>query len=139
MRELVSATFVAGWREAQPDVDFALENELGRLPPTGLARFALLTIIMTTAGATTQGARGTRRVQRNGVIQVKLWSPPDTGAAGAAALADSVREILEMIDMPLAAGTEPVTTQAAATMPIGEDGAWYMTLVRVPFWYVETK
>jgi len=140
MRELVSSTFATGWRTAQPGVDFALENEGRRLPPVGSDSFALATIILTTSGQMTQGALGNRRVRRDGWIQVKLWTPADTGAAGAAGMADSVRGLLEMVEMPSPnAGDEPVVTAAGSTQPVGTDGRWYLTLVRIPMYFVETK
>lgn len=136
MRELVSATFATGWASAQPSVPLDLENEA--LPSSDT--FAALTITLTTSAQMTQGARKTRRVRRNGYVQVKLWTPADTGAAGGAGLADTVRTVLEMVELPSPlAGDEPVTTQAGNTSPIGIDGRWYMTLVRIPFWYAETK
>jgi hypothetical protein len=38
-----------------------------------------------------------------------------------------------------ASGDESLTTEAGTPLPIGTDGRWYMVLVRIPFWYVETK
>jgi hypothetical protein len=138
MREVISAAFVTGWTAAQPSVQFALENELGKLPPVGQENFALLTVAMTSSGQRTKGARGNRRVERQGWAQVKLWTPCDTGAGGAAALAGSVRAILEMVSIS-GPGSEPVVTQAAVTQPGGTDGRWYMSLVRIPLSYTETK
>jgi len=145
MRELVSATFATGWRAARPDVGFALDNETAELPPVGADSFALLTIMLTGARQMTTGGRGIRRVQRAGWLQVKLWTPANTGAAGAAGLAGTVLNLLEMVDMPSPiTGDEPVNTQAEMASPGrhaagGEDGRWYMTLVRIPFTYAETK
>jgi hypothetical protein len=98
----------------------------------------LLVVPMTTSRATTQGAKHRRRVQRDGWIQVKAWSPANEGRAGAAALADAVRQILELVDLPSPiSGDEPVTTFAGVTQTIGTDGRWYTQLVRIPFWYVD--
>lgn len=134
MRELVSSTFAAAWATAAPGVPLVLENE--GIPSGDIQ--ALLTIELTTSQQMTHGTRGARRTQRNGWIQVKLWSPANAGVAGAAALGDAVREILEMVSLPSPiAGDEPVTTQAANSGPSGTDGRWYMTLVRIPFWFVE--
>jgi len=96
--------------------------------------------MLTTSGQMTQGAPGNRRVRRDGWIQVKLWAPADTGASSAAGMADSIRRMLEMVELASpVSGDEPVTTAAGATQPVGVDGRWYVTLVRIPFYYVETK
>jgi hypothetical protein len=112
--------------------------------------YAFLTVTPTTSQQMTQGRKDTRRVRRNGWITVKLCTPPNIGTGRPlvpddrgprdAELADTAVAILEMVDMPSPApGDEPVTTLAANRQPIGTDGRWYMSLVRVPFWYVETK
>lgn len=140
MRELVTTTFHDAWRAARPDVDLALENEGRDLLPVGEGSSVLLTIDLTSSQQTTQGARGNRRVRRNGWIQVKFWVPANVGSKPAAELADVARGILEMVSMPSPVpGNEPLVTQGAAPSRGGEDGRWYMTLLRIPFWYVETK
>lgn len=136
MREVVSAAFKTAWEAAQPSVPLVLENEA--LPSSDT--FVLMTIAMTSAAQTTHGRVGTRRVRRDGWIQVKLWSPANAGAAGMAGLCDTVRGILEMVSLPSpVAGDDPVTTLAANMGPSGADGRWYMQLVRVPFWFRELK
>ena len=133
--ELISATFAAAWPVAAPDVLLVLENEA--VPSAD--RFVMLVVTMTTSRQTTQGPKRTRRVQRNGWIQGKTWSPANEGRAGAAALADAVRRVFEQVDLPSPVpGDEPVTTFAGVTQTIGTDGRWYLQLVRIPFWYVET-
>lgn len=139
MRELVSATFLTAWNERRPDVDVALENEDRDLPPVGTESLVLLTIDVTGGAQRTQGGPGIRRVQRNGYLQAKFWTPANAGSRPAAELADVARGILELVQMPSPAGGEPVVTQAAMPQRGGEDGRWYMTLLRVPFYYVETK
>jgi len=136
MRKAVSAAFVGGWATAEPGAPLVLENE--SLPLTDT--FALLTINLTTSSQTTMGRAGMRRVRRDGWFTVKLWTPADHGAHGAAALADLCRDLLEMIDIASPApNDEPLTTGAGYTQPVGIGGDSYMCLVRVPFWYVETK
>lgn len=133
MREAVSAVFVAGWT-ATP---FALDNEA---VPMSATSFATLTITPTTSSQMTQGAPRSRRVRRNGWITVKLWVPADTGAAGMSVLKDAARELLEAIAIPSPlASDEQITTMAGSDTPVGVDGRWYMGLVRMPFWYSETK
>ena len=132
--ELISATFVAGWTSRRPDVPFALENDA--LPSADI--FVALVVTMTTSRETTQGRSRTKRVQRNGWIQVKTWQPANTGRAGAAALAGQVRGILESVSLPSPLpGDEALTTQAGTTLTIGTDGRWFMQLVRIPFWYAD--
>ncbi|HEU4727686.1 MAG TPA: hypothetical protein VFT22_07350 [Kofleriaceae bacterium] len=134
MRELVSSTFLTAWTAQAPTVPLVLENEV--LPSSD--RFALLTIVPTTSEQTTQGRVGTRRVRRNGWIQVKLWTPANGGSRELAQLGGIAGAILELSSFPSpVAGDEPVTTLAAQSGAGGTDGRWYMGLVRVPFWYAE--
>lgn len=136
MRELVCSTFAAAWPTASGGVPFALENEA--LPSADT--FVQLTITPTTGAQATHGKRGNRKVTRRGWIQVKMWGPANVGSAGLAALGDVAQGILEMVSLPSPiAGDDPVTTLAANNGPAGEDGRWYMGLLRVPFWYRETK
>lgn len=138
MRELVASTFTAAWTAAQPDVPLALDNEA--LPTADT--FISLTITPTTGAQVTHGRTGTRRFRRNGWLQVKLWGPANQGAAGLTALADAAQGILEAVSLPSpVAGDDPVTTLAANAGPGGAstDGRWWMQVVRVPFWYRETK
>ena len=140
MRELVSATFKAAWETAQPGVPLILENEAA---PSGDEQ-VLLTIQPTMSQQATQGRAGTRKTRRNGWIQVKLWSPANAGTATATARGDAVRRILEMVSLPSPIpGDDPVTTMAESAGPRGHssgDGSrWYMSLIRIPYWYFETK
>ena len=141
MRELVSATFVAGWGAAQPLVPFALEDEA--LPSTD--EFAVLTIVPTTGMQMTQGRAGTRRVMRRLWIQIKLWSPAGNGAARITELGDAAQNIFELQSLPSPIpGDDPLTIQAAtgikrAGSADATDGRWTMLLVRLPAWYSETK
>lgn len=136
MRELVSATFAAGWPAAAPGVPLLLEDEAA---PSGDS-FAALTITSTTGTQMTHGRIGNRKVRRQGWIQVKLWGPADEGAAGIAGLSAAVLQLLEMVSLPsVVPGDDPVTTLAAQAGPSGTDGRWFMGLVRIPLWYVQTK
>lgn len=136
MRELVSATMVTAWTAQVPGIPLVLENEARPSADS----FALLTITPTTSAQMTLGRAGIRRTRRDGWIVVKLWGPANAGSAGLAALADTVRGILEMVALPSpVVGEEPVVTFAAHTQPIGEDGRWYMSMVRVPCWWTQTK
>lgn len=131
--ELISATFASRWPLVAPGVPFALENEA--LPHAD--SFVLLVVATTTSRTTTQGAKHQRRVQRDGWIEVKTWSPANEGRRGAAVLVDAVRQALELVDLPSPVlDDESVTTFASVTQPLGTDGRWYMQLVRIPFWYV---
>lgn len=138
MRELVSSTFVAAWTAAQPDIPLVLDNEAMPTAET----FVSLTITPTTSQQITHGRAGRRKVRRNGWIQVKLWGPVDQGAAGLTVLSDVAQGILEMVSLPSPVpGDDPVTTLAANAGPGGADtdGRWWMQVLRVPMWYVETK
>jgi hypothetical protein len=137
--ELISRTFVAGWKAARPDVPFAIENEPGELPSAGAVNFAYLTVVPTTNESLTSGEAGTRLVGRNGWIQVKLWVPAGDRTAGAYALAEVVRRIFELRNLIGPGGGESLDTRASSTQPIGTDGRWFMLLVRTPFTYFETK
>lgn len=136
MREVVSSAMVTAWATAAPGIPLALENEAR----PSVDSFALLTITPTTSAQMTLGRAGIRRTRRDGWIVVKLWGPANAGSAGLAALADKVRVILEMVALPSpVAGEEPIVTFAGHTQPIGEDGRWSMSMVRVPCYWTETK
>lgn len=139
MRETLTLAFLAQWPTLQPLVPFSTENEAGfTLPDSG--SFAYFTIQMSTAKATTQGAVGSRRYQRNAWIQVKLWVPAGDRTAGAAALADSVRAIFEgnSFASPVP-GQEAIQVFAASDAPGDNDGRWLTRLIRLPLWFAETK
>lgn len=132
MRELVEATFTAGWTAAQPTIPLVLENEA--LPSAD--RFVMLTIVSTTSQQATMGRTGNRRVKRNGYALVKLWSPADQGVAGATALADAAQNILEMQALPSPLPEDdPVVFLASANGGNTTDGRYFMMLQRFPFWY----
>ncbi len=130
--ELIEATFATGWAAAQPTVPFALEND--PLPTSDA--FVQLTTTFTTSNDTTQGALGTKRVQCNGWIVVKMWTPAGAGRALAAQLADSVRGIFEVVPLPSPVpGEESLLTQPGSTVTIGTDGRWFMQMRRIPMWF----
>ena len=137
-RELISATFATAWSAAQPSVPLAIDNETISLPDTG--NFAALSIALTTSSQMTQGGPGTRRFRRDGWALVKLWAPAGTRTAGASDMADTVRAVLEgkSFVSPIA-GDEALTTLGSNATPPSNDERWYITVVRVPFWYAETK
>ncbi len=132
--EAIKAAFVVGWSTAQPAVPLALENEA--LPSAD--SFVHLAVTLPGGQQMTQGGRGTRRVQRSGWVIVKLWTLAGQGSAAADALAGSVRAILEESDIPGPVSGEPITMQVAVDGPAATDARWFMTLVRVPFWFAET-
>lgn len=133
MRELVSATFLAGWEAARPAIPAVLEDD--QLPAADT--FVQLTITPTTSSQQTAGRRATRRVERQGWAVVKMWVPALSGAASVAAdLVGTVRAILELVDLPSPiAGDDSLSTAASNQQSVGTDGRWYMLLVRTPFTY----
>jgi hypothetical protein len=140
MRELVSATFAAGWDAAHPDIPLALDNEAIALPAAG--SFAALTVTPTTSQQQTAGRRGARRVTRQGWIVVKLWVLADSGTAALAGLVATVRNLFELVDLPSpVAGDDALVTSASNQQPGGPstDGKWFMQLVRTPFTYTEQR
>lgn len=138
MREVVSAAFVDGWTAAAPGVPYALENEVLALPESG--NYATLTVTTTTSAQLTTGGPGTRKVQRNGWLVVKLWEAANTGGLGLSVLIDKVRSVFEMKNFASpVSGDQSLTTFATNGEPGGTDGRWAMALARTPFWYTETK
>lgn len=138
MREVLTQAFVTGWTAGAPDVPFCLENEA--LPTVDT--FVLFSIVPTVSQQRTTGGPGTRRVERRGWVQVKLWGPVNAGSAGLATLGDVAQDILEMKSFPgPVLGDEPVTTYAAQAGPGGTstDGRFYMALMRVPMVWWEQK
>ncbi len=136
--EALSAAFVAGWEAAEPAVPFALDNELVTLPTSG--SFAAFNTLFTTSQQMTQGAPSTRRVRRQGWIQVKIWTPAGDRSQTAAGLAGTCRDIFELktFDGPIF-GEEPITVQSGWYAPVSNDGRWYIVLSRFPFWFAETR
>ncbi|HET9893236.1 MAG TPA: hypothetical protein VFQ42_22350 [Mycobacterium sp.] len=136
MREVVSAAFVTGWRAQRPDVPVWLENEA---QPTADA-YVSLTITPTTSRQMTLGRAGTRRVQRQVYLQVKIWSAKDAGSVPLAALGDVAQGILEMKSFGGSASDEPVITQLAqAVLGKATEHRWSIAIMRIPAWYSETK
>lgn len=133
--ELISSTFAAGWLVLQPDVPYVLENDPLPVDDTAGA-FVQLTVTLTTSNDTTQGP--SKRVQRNGWIVVKTWTPAGAGRQLAAQLADSIREVFELAPLPSPVdGDEPVNTQPGSTQTIGTDGRFFMQMRRIPVWFVQ--
>lgn len=133
--ELISATFATGWGAAQPDVPFVLEND----PlPSGDA-FVQLTTTFTTSQDTTQGPIGTKRVQCNGWIVVKMWTPAGTGRALAAQLATAVRAVFLAPMLSPVPNDEAINAQPGATVTIGTDGRWFMQMIRLPIYFVDRQ
>lgn len=138
MRELVASTFLAAWTTAQPDIPVVLDNEAMPTADT----FVSLTITPTTSRQATHGRIGNRKVRRDGWLQVKLFGPTNEGAAGLTALADVAQGILEMVSLPSPVpGDDPVTTLASNAGAGGADtdGRWFMQVLRIPYWFIETR
>jgi hypothetical protein len=133
-KRVIEDAFIAGWRDAAPDVPFSIENEGA---PSGDV-FALLTITMTTGQQLTMGEPGAREVSRNGWIVVKLWGPINEGTTRLDALSEVVRGIFEMKFLT-GPGIEAIDTDVTSTQPGGTDGRWFMQLARTPFTVYETK
>lgn len=142
--EAITKAFVT-WAAAQssPGLSYAVENELGALPtipPATSSRFALLTITPTTSDQLTSGEVGARFVGRNGWIQIKLWVPSGERTAGIGALESSARTAMEMQNIigPVATD-ETIDTRAGYVQTVGNDGRWYMQVLRIPYTFFETK
>lgn len=132
--ELITATFIAGWTAAMPDVPYTLRNEV--LPSADT--FVLMTATITTSKQTTQGPRATRRLVRNGWVQIKTWTPANGGALPSAALADAARGIFELRDVPsVVAGDEAMRFYEGTSMAPVQDDRWESQVVRVPFTFVD--
>ena len=130
--ELIESTFATGWTTAQPDIPFALEND----PLPSSDAFVQLTVTLTTSQDTTQGPIGTKRVQYNGWIVVKTWTPAGTGRALASQLADTVRQLFRPPMPSPVPNDEAINAQPGTTVTIGTDGRWFMQMVRMPMYFV---
>ncbi len=135
--EIISANFAAQWPPLSNQVPFALENR--RLTSPTSDTFALVTTDHTGSEQRTCGGVGTRFVERQGWITVKLWGPAGAGRLGLGALVEVVHAIYEMKNLGPPIDGETVDTQASTTQKVGEDGRHFMLLVRTPFSYFETK
>lgn len=134
--ELITQAFVDRWTAAMPAVPFTLRNDA--LPSSDT--FVLMTAMVTTGQLTTQGPRGTRRIERRGWVQIKTWAPAGGGARSSAQLADAARAVLELVTIPPAvAGDEAITTLASTTTDPTVDGQYENQVVRIPFVFAERK
>lgn len=139
MRELVMGTFAAAWSVQAPSVPLVLENEAF---PSGFTSLCMLTVTPTVSTQMTMGRAPFRRIRRQGWIQAKLWAPPDVGSRDLAALGDIVQDILEFRSLPSPLPEDdPITILGAQAGASGAstDGKFYLALVRLPFWYTETR
>lgn len=133
--ELIESTFATGWAAAQPAIPFVLEND--PLPTSDA--FVQLTTAFTTSNNTTQGPAGTQRVQNNGWVVVKTWTPAGTGRALAAQLAGSVRSVFRAPMISPVPNDEAINAQPGATVTIGTEGRFFMQMIRLPFWYTDRQ
>lgn len=68
-----------------------------------------------------------------GIIQIDVFVPPDTGTAGARALADDIEPIFRNVQF--SAGTSgTITTRAPSYRPIGLDGGWFHGVVSMAYY-----
>lgn len=133
--ELLAATWVTSWPTVSQFVPFALQNEAFALPTTG--DFATFGLRMTASRQGTSGEVGTRAVNRDGWILVKLWTPTNTGTARINALKGFVRSVFELKSLGPSTD-DPVTIYAGTPTIVGTDGRWYMELMQLPFTWIET-
>lgn len=129
--EAISELVVAQWAVVSSNLPIALDNEA--LP--AVDSFAQLTIKHAVSRQMTQGAIGTRRFERRGIIFVKLWGPVDAGRRGLSAFSDGIRAFLGSTSINAGGDPEPITTLDALPQEAGVDGRWFMLVVQVPFRY----
>ncbi len=77
------------------------------------------------------------RVQRNGLIWVKSWTPAGSGTKARAQLADAARHVFERQQLGPAL-TERMTIGVGRSQEGGTDGRWMISAVSFPFSYVAT-
>lgn len=130
--EAISETFVSGWATASSGVELVLDNEA--MPDA--TTFAAMSFRFSTAEQVTMGPAGNRRVQRNGHVFVKIWTPANVGGRQAfSTLADAARSVLELQSVYASGQVEPVTFMAATTKGEGTEGTWFFGTVDFPFYF----
>ncbi len=112
-----------------------------RYTPTNGTAWVRLKVDLLPGGGMSIGVPGARRATRRGVVYAQAFTPysTDDGTAAGLTLAQTVRALLEGLDVTDAAATEPKTLNFtdATIRPVRVDGAWLMATVEAPFTFVE--
>lgn len=128
--EAIAEQFATNWPAASGNVTYVLDNNA---LPTTQDTFALLSVKPVTGQWLTMGTKGTRRVERRGIIMVKCWAPANGGVGASAAMMDAARSVFEGVT--LSVGTDDLVILQGDTQVVGTDGRWYATVAVFPFRY----
>jgi hypothetical protein len=145
--EAILEQWDAGWEAKHPGsrlpfnlsqplcVPWTTRNEAAASDQLGpLGAWARIAVRHAVSQQITMGPIGSRRFQRSGNVFVQLFGPVNTGQALLASLADDVRSVMEG---PQLGGD--LVIDAGSTREGDEDGQWCMSVVVLPFRYVETR
>ena len=132
---IIQKHWLSGVAAAVPGLATVFDNEAA----PGASTYARLAITSMPTSQQTMGGVGNRRVQRNGMIQVKLNGPPDEGRKGVDAYVRHVNAILEMVSLPASVPDDGVWTDEASPRELGSDGQYWTLMLLIPFRFWEMK
>lgn len=120
--------WATAWAALQPTVPWRTDNEVD----DSLAQWARITMVPTVSNQASLGEDV--KWMRRGRIAVQLFSSPNVGPGALFRLIDDVRTCLE--GKALAVGDERFNTVAASASPPSTEGAWFMSVVDVEYWFL---
>lgn len=137
VQEALYARWVASWVDPDPDerTPFALDNEDAFDPP--LAPHALVSVQRRAGGAGTINPPGRRKMDRRGVVFIRLREPPGKGVGTVSDLAQLASDVFENCRVPVH-GIRFANVDIGQASSIDE-GRWWGVTVEAPFDYEETK
>ena len=134
VQEALYARFAAFWQDAGEDRTFYyFDNEGGNDLPE--APWAKVEVQRRPGGNGTLGSPGNRKMDRRGVVYIRLREPPGDGVGRVSDLADFAAKVFENCRVP-------VHGVRFANVDIGEaalvdNGRWWGVTVEAPFDYEE--
>lgn len=115
---------------SDPDhVPYTYDNEIFE----SALRWVRLSVRHTVSKQTTMGSAPSRRFEREGFVMVQVFANVNVGRGELADLAADVRTVLEGKRF---AG---LVIHAGSTQETPSDGVWAMTVISLPFRYVELR
>lgn len=133
---LISKRWLVEFPKLAPDVPTVMDNEAADETMPSYVRLSFQSM---TPRQTTMGAKGTRRIERNGLVALKLNVTPDQGSNGADKLFKHVQAVLELERIAASAPDDFVELREADPREIGLDGQFWTLLVTIPFRFWNLK
>lgn len=136
VEEALYAHWTARWiDDAEPRTVYYLANEGASDPPK--APWALVEPQQRPGGNGTIGSPGNRKMDRRGVVYIRLREPPGGGVGSLSDLAQHARDVFENCRVPVhGVRFANVDIDEAGSV---DGGRWWGVTVRAPFDYEERK